>query len=118
MTTTPVPAEGDALVIDVVEEEDRICAAVRGDIDIDGADIFDAAVERALLRNLPIVIDLSDATFLGSRGIAAIVRARRLLGDGLGPITVVVTRDVQRRALEVTGVDRLVHIEPTSQGAT
>ena len=102
--------EGAALAVEVIEEAGRVRIAVRGDLDLDAHDVFDPAVEDCKRLQQPLVVDLRQTTFIGSQGVAAILRARRQLGDDLGPITVCVGRDIQRRVFEVTGVDSILHV--------
>jgi len=102
--------DGAALVIDVIDEPDCTRIAVRGELDLESPDIFDPVVQDCIRRRQPLVVDLRETTFIGSQGVAAILRARRQLGDELGPITVCIGRDIQRRLFETTGVDTILNV--------
>lgn len=63
-------------------------------------------------RAAPVVVDMTDTTFIDSTGITWLVHLyRRMVGGG--SVTVVASRPVQR-ALSVTGVDQLIAVVPAA----
>jgi anti-sigma B factor antagonist len=86
-------------------------AAVRGDVDMATAPLMTDALDEAIRRSAgPFVIDLCDVTFLDSRGIQGLVRARALLGRDDRPIALVCPPGRVRRVLDLVGFDDLFAI--------
>jgi anti-anti-sigma factor len=77
--------------------------ALHGELDIVSADgLADALVEVA---GSPVLVDLSDLTFMDCRGIAALVAARnRILSKGLGELVVTRPAAIVRKTLEIVGL--------------
>lgn len=78
-----------------------VVLALRGELDIDGTETFDAGFQ-ALLDAGPrsLVVDLSELVFLGSAGLGALLRAQRNHPD----LVLRGVRPAQRRVFEVAGV--------------
>jgi anti-sigma B factor antagonist len=98
---------------------DALVVTVTGEIDLHTVGRLRAAVDDGLDRvaesdSVALVIDLSQVTFLGSAGLAALVdatRAARRLREPL-PIVVDHTRPVIR-PIEMTGLDELLALHTT-----
>lgn len=110
MTAAVGSNDGRTPVIDVVDEGDLVRIAIHGELDLASPAELDPMVEDCIRRQRRLVVDLRGTTFIGSQGVAAILRARRQLGEELGPVTVCIGRDIQRRLFEATGVDRVVRV--------
>jgi anti-sigma B factor antagonist len=89
--------------------------AVSGDVDLSTAPDFEDELSRAIETGLggPLIVDLSDVTFIDSTGLNALVRAferQRLAGSSLALVS-----DDSRVAmmLEVTRLDRVLRRFPT-----
>ena len=64
------------------EEEDGVAIiAVDGEFDLARKPDFTAALEEALAREAPLVVDLEHCEFIDSTGIALLVRAYRLAAN-------------------------------------
>ena len=107
---TEVTSADDQLVIEVIREDGGVRVGVRGELDVATSGVLDRGIDHALAECRPLVVDLRETTFMASCGLTAIVRARRQ-ADTFGGVTVVVDRPIQRRMLEITGVDQLVNVE-------
>ncbi|MFE9960115.1 STAS domain-containing protein [Micromonospora sp. NPDC005299] len=83
---------------------------VSGEIDMSNAHLLVELVE-SLTHPPPVAVelDLSEVTFFGAHGISALLRARRLLGDRGGRLTVRNPSSVVRRVLRIT--DTLIESE-------
>jgi anti-sigma B factor antagonist len=91
-----------------VSDEDRAEARVvtiRGELDLNGADAVRASLERAAAQpSRPLVIDLSDCTFIDSTGLATIVHGTRPMRDGAS-VTLVCRQGELRKLLEISALD-------------
>lgn len=95
-----------------VEDDGRVVVlVVTGEIDLAVKEQFWAACEGALAFGRPLVIDLLGTTYLDSSGLEVIVRAARRVGDA-GRVHLRCVSPLIRRVLEITGVDRVVAVDP------
>lgn len=64
--------------VTVEQVDDRAVVHVRGEVDIATSPALDDVVEQTLARGArQVVIDLADVTFMGSSGLASLLRAHR-----------------------------------------
>ncbi len=96
------------------------CVIVRlqGELDMATSPRLSEALSTALGARRPVVVDLADLTFIDSTGIAVLLEARR--GAKESGVSLVV-RSPNRpvlKALRLTGVDRILAIEPVGSLAT
>jgi anti-sigma B factor antagonist len=83
----------------------RVILAVRGEIDLASVGLLEAATASAIAAGVPdLWIDLTDADFMDSTGVNALLRAHHVLADGRGRLTVICPEGCVRRTLEVAGV--------------
>jgi anti-sigma B factor antagonist len=81
----------------------RIAAA--GEIDLSTAHLLVDLVATLARTPVPLVaVDLSAVTFFGAQGISALVRARLLVAERGGRLTLSDPSPVVRRVLDVTGL--------------
>jgi anti-anti-sigma factor len=87
-----------------------------GEFDIAGADNLDARIEE-LSRNSPeeVLIDLRGVTFLDSRGLRALSRARALGPEAGWSLKLVQGPEQVRRILELTGMDAVFEFAAASE---
>jgi anti-sigma B factor antagonist len=95
--------------------------AVAGEVDNAEAAAVGSALQELLRspRTALVVLDLSEVTFFGSRGLAVVVdgaRAARSAGTELRGVTGPDNRRVLR-PLDITGVDQAIPWFPTADGA-
>jgi anti-sigma B factor antagonist len=87
---------------------------VEGDIDLDTVDELEAPVIRAIQDGRrPVILDLSDCTFMDSTGIRLLLRAHRLLHEGpngRGPMLAIVAHDHVASLLRLTSVDKVIQV--------
>lgn len=107
--SSSAPADGVVLV------------AVHGEHDIASAPNLRTAIEAALGRSQHVVVDLTPATFVDSTVLGVLLSARqRALEEEVGYAVVLepATGDpAVRRILEVTGLDQLLPVHPSRDGA-
>jgi anti-anti-sigma factor len=82
----------------------RFRLAVAGELDIASVDELRAALSAALDQGpSAVLVDLDALTFMDSTGISALVAAHRQAAAGGVVLTVVNSRGIVRRVLELTG---------------
>jgi anti-anti-sigma factor len=84
-------------------------ATIRGEIDL-GAVARMAPTLNSLVRSLPprLILDLTDVSFIDSRGLAMIVHLLRRVESKDGRLVVVCPPGAARQAIKLAGVDRLL----------
>ncbi len=88
-----------------------------GDVDLLTAPQLSAALQQAQEGTQAVLLDLSAVDFLGSAGLSVLVEAARRADDSGGRLAVLVTRHAVRRAIEVTGLDDVLHLFETPADA-
>lgn len=101
-----------------MEVEDGVAVVkVHGDVDLAARDEMWAVIEEALAYGDRLAIDLGHTTFLDSIGLNMIVRASNERGPDLERIVLRAPSEAVCKLLRITGVDRLVIIEPRATSA-
>lgn len=113
---------GDAgtLTVDVDREGHVTVIHVTGEVDLATAPTLDEALNDLENEGRPLIVDLSDVSFLDSSGLSVLVKARQRLEkpDGANGLRLVVTRPVIRRVFEVTGLAEVFVLCATVDEAT
>lgn len=96
------PRVGTSFEIEAVEGEPAPCLRLRGELDIDVVERFDAAV-RSVTEQEPaaLVLDLTELRFLSSNGLSSFLHARSLVGE----VVLRGCRSSVRQTFEMTGLD-------------
>ena len=82
--------------------------ALHGEIDVATAGIVTERLEETILASEgAVVVDLSGVDFLDSSGIAALLRARGMLGRADRSLVLVCPAGPVRRVLALTGIEEL-----------
>jgi anti-sigma B factor antagonist len=120
-SSTPVQPDSDGaavLRIAVRRTGGVTMLTVVGDVDLASAPTFDDHIARCLdSRTTTLVLDLTGVTFLGTAGLAALVRANSQAGPDCQLRVVAATR-IARRPLQLTELDQLLAVYPTREAAT
>jgi anti-sigma B factor antagonist len=84
-------------------------ATLRGEIDLAAVARMAPALN-SLVRSLPhrVILDLTDVSFIDSRGLAMIVHLLHRVESKGGRLVVVCPPGAARQAIELAGVDRLL----------
>jgi anti-anti-sigma factor len=80
-----------------------------GELDLDGAAAFAAALDPLTTRRGVILLDLADLTFMDSTGINALCQAAQRLGQR-GRIVLLRPNPSVRRVIEIAGLDGVLGI--------
>ena len=84
----------------------------RGEVDLSNADQLEAIIVQGWEEtHLPVVVDLSQVEFMGSRGLSALVMALARLRDDEGDLRLRRPGPRVRRVLEVGGLDGTFKVE-------
>jgi anti-sigma B factor antagonist len=88
-----------------------------GDVDAYTAPDFRAELHQATCAGTPVVVDLSDITFIDSAGLGALVGAHRRMLEAGGRLRVVRPPALVGRAFELTGLDELLDLYDDREAA-
>jgi anti-anti-sigma factor len=106
--TTPT-ADGEGTVL-----------AVSGDLDIASSEKFVRSAQEAIAGRRPLIVDLTDCSFLDSSGLRAILQVHGALQDGNQPsvpMAVVIGDSPAGRLLSLTEVDKRLSVFATREEA-
>src|SRR5947207_4995068 len=85
---------------------------VAGELDVETSPSLRACLLDVIPRTKVVVVDLAELGFIDSTGIGVLIgAAKRLAAEG-GEIRLQGVRPKTLRVLEITGVDRIIDIEP------
>lgn len=92
---------------------------VSGELDLQTAASFRAAVDEALARHRcrQVVVNLKKVTFMDSSGLGALLSRFRTLAQRQGRMVLVGPQPQVQAVLEMAGVRRLIPIFPSEQKA-
>jgi anti-sigma B factor antagonist len=115
---TPSRREAAVDVSLVVVESGVRVAHVVGEIDLAVADDLQEQLSHSVTEEgNDLVVDLTDVTFLDSRGLAALVATGKRVRELDGAMRLVVTNPTQLRVLALTRIDQAFPVHPTLQDA-
>ena len=94
-------------------ENEKLTAAVTGEIDHHSAREIREAIDQNLERSLSkrLVLDFRDVTFMDSSGIGLIMGRYKLLKSMGGEIIIKNANERIQRVMKLAGVDKLAEIE-------
>lgn len=100
------------------EAEQRVIAlAVSGELDATTAPLLREQVEQLVAEeHRGVVVDLTEVTFIDSVSLAALVAARRRMGES-GRLALVADGAFVLLVLEATGLDAILDVFPTFEEA-
>ena len=95
--------------------QDRL--VVSGDVDLATAHEFVAAADACLASGAggPLLLDLSDVTFIDSTGISALLEIRRAATNAGTDVVVVRQSAVVDRVLALAGITDLFEVRPAGE---
>jgi anti-sigma B factor antagonist len=112
MRCFPTMAGGDSVVV-VEVGPPRARLRVRGEIDIATCPHLDETVASVCAAGVDLLeIDLSEVTFMGSSGLASLLRAQRLAVENGGGVRLLEPSQVVRDLLEMTRLLDRFEVEP------
>ena|SRR5260221_3372101 len=105
----------DPFLVRVDSYDGTTTVRLRGDIDIAAGRVVRAAIADSVLDKTPpsrLVIDLTEATFLGSAGLNALVLARYAAGFVDAVLEVTSGPPNVMRVVELSELERFLNIRP------
>jgi anti-sigma B factor antagonist len=92
--------------------------SLAGELDVYTVSRLRATIDDLLLDGAsPVVVDLTDLTFMDSSGLGALVAAHKKARVLRAAFRIVCTEGVIMRLLSVTGLTRVLQLEPTVESA-
>jgi anti-sigma B factor antagonist len=96
-----------------IEDAEALLVSVEGELDIASAEQLVGPTEVAVGAASPLILDLSQCSFIDSSGLRLVLHANHALSD-VGARLVLVTNQPQaKRLLSVTGIDQRLPIFET-----
>ncbi len=99
-----------------VEQRTRV-VAIRGELDMAAAPAFEERLLNCLSGETPVILDLSDVSFMDSTAIGALISVRKKANMTRGRFAVVVPPGDVERMLRITRLDTAFDIVPTRSEA-
>ena len=98
--------DGAEFSIETINVDGQTCLVLRGEIDLTVRDPLARALAKVAAAGHRIVLDMAEVSFLDSTGIGVLARTA---ADG-ADISIVNPQRAVCRALDVSGIDHLIHI--------
>jgi anti-sigma B factor antagonist len=97
------------IVID--QRRDELIVALHGEVDLAPTEELSMVLDEAVESPVPVVVDLSDVSFIDSSGLKAIALAARARGKR-SRVSVRGAGEFARQLFATTGIDTVVTLEP------
>lgn len=98
--------------------DDHAVVALSGEFDLDVADSLRDALAVALQSRRHVVVDLADTSFMDSVSLGCLVMAAKTARATGGWVRVAAPQRTILRVLRLTGLDTVLAVHDTVQGAT
>ena len=105
-----------AVTEETVEHRMRV-VAVSGELDMDAAPAFEKRLLEILGGEDPVILDVTDVTYMDSTAIGALISARKQANMTRGRFALVCTPGDTRRMIEYTGLDAAFDVVDTREQA-
>ena len=107
----------DPITTSVAHREGVAVVSIGGEIDLNTAPAFEAAITGALDEHPPVlVIELSDVSFMASVGLRILAATHQKAGNA-AQVAVVAGNPATSRPMELTGLDKVMAMYPTLDDA-
>jgi anti-sigma B factor antagonist len=120
-TRTSVTGPSQPVLCEVVEQRvgQALVLRVSGELDLFTAPGLHSALDHHLgIPGDPVVLDLTEVTFLGASGLQVLVSVKVVLDAQGRQLRVVGSAPVVLRPLKATGLDRVLEVADTVAAAT
>lgn len=91
--------------------------AVSGELDIHTAPDLTEVLSPAIAAGQPVIVDLTDVTFMDSSGLSVFVTALKRAREAGTTLVLVVSEPRVMRVFSITGIDTLIDIHATLDSA-
>jgi anti-anti-sigma factor len=106
-----LPHRRGAAEVEVISLDDKTVIAVSGDVDVAASDQLRLAARWAADRNLPVRIDLADATLLDTSGLELVSKVAATERERGRTVVMVGASSRIKASLRITGLDHLVQFD-------
>jgi anti-sigma B factor antagonist len=106
----------DPLTTSVAHREGVTVISIGGEIDLNTAPDFEAAIDGALDEHAVVVVELSAVNFMSSAGLRILAATHEKLGKS-GHLAVVASNPAVSRAIQLSGLDQLFSLYTTLDDA-
>lgn len=100
--------QGKPLTIEMIHLDGSAVLAIVGEIDMATAPLLHEAVQEARALGVPIVLDMSNVTFMDSAGLHVLLDEDRALGDEALRVRVRNPSGAVQQILDIAGVTNLL----------
>ena len=90
---------------------------VSGELDIHTAPDLTEVLSPGIAAGQPVIVDLTDVTFMDSSGLSVFVTALKRAREAGTTLTLVVSEPRVMRVFSITGIDTLIDIHATLDSA-
>lgn len=106
--------DGQLLQVATERNGSGLVVRVEGEVDMNTLDEFSRVLHQACESAKPpmvVTADLTDVTFMSSAGLTALLEVHQRCQRQGTPLQVEIAHRTVRRALEITGVDRILNLK-------
>lgn len=101
----------EQVTVSVEDRTEATLVRVQGVVDALSLSDVSSGLAEAQRGSVPVIVDLSEVTFMDSRGLGALLAANERSREGAAPLRIHSPSDAVRRLLDVSGVgDVLVEV--------
>jgi anti-anti-sigma factor len=100
--------QSQPIAIEVSSPGEEIVVVVQGDVDMATVPVLERALGRTPRPQATVVLDLSQVEFMGSCGVALLLRAQQGLAERGQDLVLRQPSEPVRRVLDLTGVSDLL----------
>jgi anti-sigma B factor antagonist len=106
-----VTSEEQFFSVEVEQLDSRATVVVKGEVDVATAPELLEAVESVTDATQELVLDVAELGFMDSTGLRVLIRAHEMMEGRGGRLSLRSVDATTRKLLEITGVDKVIHIE-------
>lgn len=114
-SSAPLGTEADVVTFDSRHQKNGLVLSVAGEVDMATADLFEEAVNHALITSPGgrVVLDLHALSFIDSSGLAVLIRTYKMARDQGTVLIIAAATNRIARTLSLVGLDRRVPLVAT-----
>jgi anti-sigma B factor antagonist len=95
----------------------HVVVALRGDLDVTGADAAEAAIAALVAPGQTLIIDISALDFMDCASLGALVKVQTLARRGGGDVVLTAPQPHLLRLLALTGTDEVLCVQASVEAA-
>nr|WP_297703896.1 STAS domain-containing protein [uncultured Butyrivibrio sp.] len=99
------------MTVDEVRSDGKLQLSVHGKIDANSSSEFQNYVLKAFQKSSNVIIDFSDARYVSSAGLRALLIGQKTAASKGGKLTIINANEAVKDVLRVTGLDKVLTIQ-------